>query len=117
MFGADIGVIKLSRFINGVFKHLFGAGGQINFRGEAWAFTVANNKFNRVAGFGDRHAKFRQHASCYAFAFQNQAQQQMLGANVRMIKCACFFLGKAHHLFGTAAHFVVCTHIFCSIQR
>jgi hypothetical protein len=44
-----------------------------------------------VANIFQLHAKIHQHLSSDAFLFTQQAQQQMLGADVVMVEVACLF--------------------------
>ena len=43
------------------------------------------------------------------FAFANQPEQNMFGADIRMIECTCFFGGVLQYLFGTLGKLIVGT--------
>ena len=62
-----------------------------------------------MAGLGQLHTQIFEHTSSHTFAFANQPEQNMFGADIRMIECTCFFGGVLQYLFGTLGKLIVGT--------
>src|SRR6185369_12254187 len=71
---------------------------------------MADDKLDGTTRFMQLDAQLLQDAGGYAFSFANETKQDMLSADIRVIKMASLFLCQAQHLFGPSRKFIVCSH-------
>ena len=84
MFGADIAVAKLQCFTQRELKNFFGARGERNVP-TRWLLTLTDDLDDLFASSFESYAKRLEGLGCDAFAFVNQAEQHVLGADVVVV--------------------------------
>lgn len=92
MLSADIVMIEAISLFNRVLNHLLGAGRQL-LVSDHRALAGANDKFNCAARLRQLHPQLIEHAGRDPFALADQPQQNMLGADIWMVKRARLFGG------------------------
>ena len=96
MLGADIAVPQLQRLAQTQLQHLLGVRSKGNVPvGGGIAF--ADHLLDLLAGVVQGHALRGQCLGGNAFTLTNQAQQQMLGADVVVLEGPSFFLRQHNH--------------------
>ena len=93
VFGADVGMVHPAGFIHRQFDDLLGAGGEADFA-LGGLVAAADDEFDGGAHFGEVDGEAGQHPGGHAFGFANQAEQDMLGADVVMVEPLGLFLGQ-----------------------
>src|SRR5262249_55429056 len=93
---ADVVVIEAARLVHGQLDDLLGAGCEADV---AQDDTVAapNDKLDSAADLVQLDAKVTQHLRGYSIALADEAQKQMLGANIIMVEALGFFLCEAQY--------------------
>ena len=96
MFRADVAVAELQGFTQAEFQHLLGVRSERNVavgRGVA----LADHFDDLLAGGLKLHALGSERLGGHAFTFANQAEQQVFGADVVVLKGPCLFLRQHNH--------------------
>ena len=96
MLRADVAVAELQGFTQAEFQHLLGVRSERNVavgRGVA----LADHFDDLLAGGLKLHALGSERLGGHAFTFANQAEQQVFGADVVVLKGPCLFLRQHNH--------------------
>ena len=96
MLGTDIAVPQLQCFTQTQLKHLLG----MRREGDMTIgrrIALADHLFDLLAGILQIHAFGGERLGGHAFTFANQAEQQMFGADVIVLKGASFLLRQYDH--------------------
>ncbi len=99
MLGADIVVIEAAGLLNRKLDHLLSARGEL-LVGGGLALAHADDELHGAAGLSQLHAKIIEHARRNAFALADEAEQDMLRADVGVIEGARLFMRELQHLLG-----------------
>jgi len=94
VFRADIAVIQPARFVHGVFQRFLGLRGQLAFATDR-PLRAAHDELDGVAHFLGIHAHFAEDPRCHPLAFSDQAEEDMFGADIAVVKGLGLFLGQA----------------------
>ena len=105
MFGANVVMVQTARFIDRQFDHLFGTRRQANLPQDN-PIAPTDDKFDGAANFIQFHAEVAQNLRGNPFALTDEAQEQMLGADVVVVEALRFFLGETQDFPGSLSKFV-----------
>ena len=93
MFGTYIGMVHPPGFVYRQFDHFLGAGREADFALRR-LFAAADDEFNGGTDFRQVNGKAGQHPGGYPFRFADQAEEDMLSADVVVVKALGFLLGQ-----------------------
>ena len=95
VLGADVVMAQPARFVDRELQHLFGIGREIDALGRgAPRRGCAFDHFLDAFGL---QAQFAQHAAGHAALFADETEQEMLGADGRMMEALGLLMGQAEH--------------------
>ena len=95
VFGADVVMAEAARLVDGQLQHLFGIGREIDaFGGRAARRGLALDHFLDALGLQPQLA---QHASGHTAFLADEAEQQVLGADGRVMQSLSLLMGQAEH--------------------
>ena len=100
MLGADVVVAELERLTQRELQHLLGAGRERDVTGRRLA-TVADDLLDLGAHRFERDPERLERLGGDAFALVDQAEQDVLGADVVVVEQARFFLRQDDHSAGS----------------
>ena len=95
VLGADVVVAELQRLAQRELEHLLGAGRERDVAGRRRA-ALADDLLDLVADRLERDAQRLERLRRDAFALVDQAEQDVLGADVAVVQQACFLLSEDH---------------------
>ena len=95
VLGADVVVAELQRFAQRQLEHLLGAGGERDVARRRRA-ALADDLFDLAAHGLERDAEALQRLRSDPFAFVDQAEQDVLGADVAVVQQPGFLLSEHH---------------------
>ncbi len=104
VFGADVVMVQATRFVDRQFDHLLGARRQANLAQDD-PIAPTDDKFDGAANFIQFHAEVAQHLRGNPVALADEAQEQMLGADVVVVEALRFFLGETQDFAGSLSKF------------
>ena len=93
VLGADVVVVQSARFVDRQLDDLLGARRQADVAGDG-AIAAADDELDRAADFVELDAEIAEHLGGNAFALANEAEQQVLGADVVVVEALRLLLRK-----------------------
>ncbi len=100
MLGADIVVPHPPRFLEGDLDDLLNARCRDDLLDDD-PLVPTEHGLDRLADFADLDAKVVEDLGGQAFTFAQQAQEQVLGTDIAVVRSFCFFLGERQNLLGS----------------
>ncbi len=98
VFGPDVVVVQISRFLHGVFDDLFGAR-SLRQAPHGHQIGAATDQFlDFEPDFAQIDIQIFEHVRGNAAPFLDKAEQNMLGSDIFMIESLSFLVGQLHHL-------------------
>ena len=91
VLGADVAVVEPARLFDGELDDLLGARRQANLAGHR-LLAAADDEFDGGADLVELDAEVVEDLGGYTVAFANEAEEQVLGANVVVVEALGFFL-------------------------
>ena len=110
VLGADVGVVHAAGFIHRQFHYFFGPWGEAYFA-LGGLFATADDEFNGGTDLAEVHAQPGEDPGGYALRFPDQAEEDVLGTYIVMVKTLGLFLRQRKNsprpfreFFESAAH-------------
>jgi hypothetical protein len=98
VLGADVVVARPAGFLEGDLDHLLHPRGRDDLLDDG-AFVAAQDRLDGGPDLVDLHAQVVQHLGGQPLAFPEQAEEQVLGADVGVVRALGLFLGQRQDLF------------------
>ena len=114
MLGADVVVVEPPRLVDGQLDHLLGARRQADLAHDR-PVAATDDELDRGADLGQLDAQVLEHPRGDAVALADQAEQQVLGADVVVVEALGLFLGEREDLAGSLGEFVESVHVAVSL--
>ena len=105
VLGADVGVVEAARLVDGQLDHALGARGQADLA-TGGAIAAADDELDGGAHLVELHAEVGEHLGRHAVALADEAEQQVLSADVVVVEALRFLLGESEHTAGPFGEFV-----------
>ncbi len=100
VFGAEKVMVEVPRFVNGKLHYFLRTRGLAYFARHE-VISTANNVLDGLARLFEIDPQAREHLSGDTFPLAEQAQQEVLGADVVVLETLRLFLGKLHDVAGS----------------
>jgi hypothetical protein len=97
VFGADIVLAELQRLAQRELKYFLGPGRERDMRGRRQILALANDLFDLLPDCGQADSQRFQRLGRYAVVFADQAEQDVLGADVVVVEHSGFFMRQPHN--------------------
>src|SRR6266550_3425493 len=97
VLGADVVVAHPARFLEGDLDHLLDARGGDDLLDDD-AFVAAQHRLDGGSDLVDLDAEVVEHLGREAFAFAQQTKEQVLGADIGVVRALGLFLGERQDL-------------------
>ena len=118
MFGSDIIVVEILRFLDCILDHLLGTGRLREFAHGQHVGTALYEFFHFKAYLAEIDIQILQHVGGHAAPLLYESEENMLGADVFVIEPLCLLICQLHDLSGTISKsFVHCIHLSCKIRH
>ena len=101
VFGANVVVVQASSFVDGVLDDFLGPGGQGQLAQGHHLRTGLHQFFDFDANLAQIDGQALEHIGAHATAFFHQAQQDVFGPDVLVVKALGLLLSKRHHFAGS----------------
>ena len=105
VLGADVVVVEPARLVDRQLDDLLGARRQADVAGDG-AIAAADDELDRAADLVELDAQVAEHLRRDAFALADQAEQQVLGADVVVVEALRLFLRKLQDFARPLGEFV-----------
>ena len=115
VFGADVAMVEAAGLVDGELDDFLGTRGQADLAGDRF-LAAADDELDGGAHFGELDAEVGEDAGGDTFRLAHEAQEDVLGADVIVIKPLGLFLGKREDSAGTFGEFFEpASHRPCSV--
>ena len=101
VLGADVIVIQISGFLDGVFDDFFGAGGLGQLAHGDHVGSAFDELFDFEADFSQVDIEVFEHIGTDAGAFLDEAEEDVLGPDIFVVEALGFLVGEGHDLAGS----------------
>ena len=105
MLGADIVVAETAGLVNGELNDLLGARGKADLAHDG-AIAAADDELDGGTDLVELHAEVREDLRGHPFALADEAQEQVLGADIVVVEAERFLLGKREDAPGSFSKLV-----------